>query len=268
MNIKPVLCALCASFLLTSCGTQLNSGYLLSGGQKLAQAATLTDEQMAAYVGQTIAKLDSENIVLPESDEYVKRVRRITQGLTEVDGTPLNFQVYKTDDVNAFACADGSVRIYSGLLDVMNDDETLGVIGHEIGHVAMKHSRKQFQRALMTSALRDAVISTGGKVAVLTSSQLGDLGEVLMSKNYSRQQEYEADDFGYAFLKAAGKNPWAMAMAFEELERLSSGQTDGAGQSAIGAKINNAFSDHPATSERIARMSERATADGFKRPSE
>ena len=159
------------------------------------------------------------------------------------------------------------MRIYSGLLDVMSDDEALGVIGHEIGHVAMRHTRKQFQRALMTSALRDAVISTGGKVAVLTASQLGNLGEVLLSKNYSRKQEYEADDFGYAFLKAAGKNPWAMAMAFEELEKLSSGQAS-AGQSAAGAAISNAFSDHPATADRIARMAERATADGFKRPAE
>lgn len=266
MSIKRILCAICAAVLLTSCGTQLNSSYLMSSGQKLAQAATLTDEQMKAYVAQSIAQLDKENTVLPETDAYVKRVRRITKGLTEVDGTPLNFQVYKTNDVNAFACADGSVRIYSGLLDVMSDDEALGVIGHEIGHVAMSHSRKQFQRALMTSALRDAVVSTGGTVAALTASQLGDLGEVLMSKNYSRKQEYEADDFGYAFLKAAGKNPWAMAMAFEELEKLSSGQSASGGQSAIGEKINNAFSDHPATADRIARMSERATADGFKRP--
>ena len=267
MSIKRLICAIGAALILTSGGTQLNSSFLMSGGQKLAQAATLTDEQMAAYVAQTVTQLDKENTILPETDAYVKRVRRMTKGLTEVDGTPLNFQVYKTNDVNAFACADGSVRIYSGLLDVMSDDEALGVIGHEIGHVAMRHTRKQFQRALMTSALRDAVISTGGKVAVLTSSQLGDLGEVLLSKNYSRKQEYEADDFGYAFLKAAGKNPWAMAMAFEELEKLSSGQAS-AGQSAAGAAISNAFSDHPATADRIARMAERATADGFKRPAE
>ena len=153
MSIKRLICAIGAALILTSCGTQLNSSFLMSGGQKLAQAATLTDEQMAAYVAQTVTQLDKENTILPETDAYVKRVRRMTKGLTEVDGTPLNFQVYKTNDVNAFACADGSVRIYSGLLDVMSDDEALGVIGHEIGHVAMRHTRKQFQRALMTSAL-------------------------------------------------------------------------------------------------------------------
>lgn len=265
MNMKRILIAIAAAVLCTSCGMQLDSNYLMSGGQKVAQAASLTDAEIQQYVAQYIKQLDAESTILPETDKYVQRVRKMTKGLTEVDGTPLNFQVYKTNDVNAFACADGSVRIYSGLLDVMTDEEALGVIGHEIGHVAMRHSRKQFQRALMTSALRDAMISTGGKVAVLSASQLGDIGEVLMSKKFSRKQEFEADDFGYAFLKAAGKNPWAMAMAFEELEKLSAGAT-AAGTQAAASKINNAFSDHPATQDRIARMAERATADGFKRP--
>ncbi len=46
-----------------------------------------------------------------------------------------------------------------------------------------------------------------------------------MSASFSRKQETAADDYGYDFLKSAGKNPWAMAMAFEELQRLSSGET-------------------------------------------
>ena len=52
MSIKRLICAIGAALILTSCGTQLNSSFLMSGGQKLAQAATLTDEQMAAYVAR------------------------------------------------------------------------------------------------------------------------------------------------------------------------------------------------------------------------
>ena len=53
---------------------------------------------------------------------------------SDVDGIPLNFKVYDVIDVNAFACPDGSVRVFSSLMDIMDDDELLGVIGHEIGH--------------------------------------------------------------------------------------------------------------------------------------
>lgn len=264
---KKTLIILTLAALCCSCSSQLNADYLLSGGAKVAQAATLSDTQIQSYVSQYIVQLDAQNSVLPESNAYVKRVRKMTSGLTEVDGTPLNFKVYKTNDVNAFACADGSVRIYTGLLDAMTDDEVLGVVGHEIGHVALKHTKRQFKQALLTSAVRDAVVSTGGTVAVLSASQLGDIGESLMSASFSRKQESQADDFGYDFLKGAGKNPWAMAMAFEELQKLSSGSTASGTSAATGSSVSQLFSSHPATQTRIDTMAARATKDGYKRPS-
>ncbi|MBR7004619.1 MAG: M48 family metallopeptidase [Bacteroidales bacterium] len=255
------------ALMLVSCSEQFNAAYLLSSGAKLAQAATLSDEQIQAYVGQYVAQLDAQNNVLPETNAYVKRVRNLTKGITNVDGIPLNFKVYGTNDVNAFACADGSVRIYSGLLDQMTDDQVLGVVGHEIGHVALKHSRKQFQAALRNSAIRDAVVATGGAIAVLTASQLGDVGEALLSAKFSRKQENQADDYGYQFLVDHGRNPWAMATAFERLLTLSTGGASAGSQAASSSAVSEIFSDHPATETRIQRMSARATQDGYKRPS-
>ncbi|MBR4755446.1 MAG: M48 family metallopeptidase, partial [Bacteroidales bacterium] len=229
--------------------------------------ATLTDAEIQAYVNQYVAQLDAQNAVLPESNAYVKRVRNLMKGITSVDGIPLNFKVYQTNDVNAFACADGSVRIYTGLLDRMTDDEVMGVLGHEIGHVALKHSKKQYQAALRNSAIRDAVVSTGGTIAVLTASQLGDIGEALMSAKYSRKQENQADDYGYQFLVDHGRNPWAMATAFERLLALSTGGANAGTQAASSnSAVSEIFSDHPATETRIQRMSEKATKDGYKRP--
>ncbi len=264
--MKRILILLTSAMLLVSCGEQFNAAYLLSSGMKIAQAASLTDAQIQAYVNQYVTQLDAQNPVLPETNAYVKRVRNLTKGITSVDGIPLNFKVYQTKDVNAFACADGSVRIYSGLLDCMTDDEVLGVVGHEIGHVALRHSKKQFQAALRNSAIRDAIVSTGGAIAVLTASQLGDIGESLLSAKYSRKQENQADDYGYQFLVEHGKNPWAMAMAFERLLTLSSGGASAGTQAASSSAASEIFSDHPATETRIQRMSEKATKDGYKKP--
>ena len=164
-------------------------------------------------------------------------------------------------DVNAFACADGSVRVFSSLMDIMTDEELLGVIGHEIGHVAHRDSKDGFRTALLTSALKDGISSQGGKVATLTDSQLGDLSEALVNATYSQKQEREADDYGYEFLKKAGKNPWAMALSFQRLKALQ----EEAGAQKTG-KINQLFSTHPDLDSRIERMQERATADGFEKP--
>ena len=257
--MKKMLCIAATALMLVSCSESFNAGRALQGGMLAAQALTLSDAQVQAYVHEYITRLDAQSKVLPASSPYVVRLRKMTAGLTSVEGVPLNFAVYQTNDVNAFACADGSVRVYTGLMDLMSDDELLGVIGHEIGHVALKHSKKEMRQALLTSAALEGIASTGSTAAALTDSQLGALGNAILNAQYSKQQESEADDFGYEFLKAAGKNPWAMAMSFEKLQSLS-------GSGAQGGLVSNLFSSHPDTAARIKRMSERATKEGYKRP--
>ena len=107
---------------------------------KAAQAVTLTDAQMVQYAKEYIDWMGAHNPVTPADNPYTKRLDSLTAGLTSVEGTPLNFKVYDVIDVNAFACADGSVRVFSSLMDIMSDEELLGVIGHGVGHIAHKDS--------------------------------------------------------------------------------------------------------------------------------
>lgn len=249
---------------LLACGNaayaQFNLKKAIGSASKTVQAFTLTDEQMAAYVKESVDWMDEHNPVLPADDPYTIRLNRLVDGITDADGIPLNFKVYDVIDVNAFACPDGSVRVFSSLMDIMSDDELMGIIGHEIGHVVKRHSKNAFKQELLTGALKDAVASTNGKVAALTDSQLGTLGESLASAKFSQKQEKEADDCGYDFLVANGRNPWGMVMSFEKFLTLE----EGASQKA--SYISKMFSSHPETKERIKRMSERATKDGFTRP--
>lgn len=97
--------------------------------------------------------------------------------------------------------------------------------------------------------------------AALTDSQLGGLSESLVNAKYSQNQESEADDFGYEFLKKAGKNPWAMSLSFRKLKEL---QEKSGAQSSD--KISQLFSSHPDLDKRITRMEERAKADGVEPP--
>ena len=149
-----MLGATCAAPFQAS--AQFNLGKAVKAAGKAAQALTLTDEQMAAYVKQSVEWMDKNNPVLPEDNEYVKRLRRLTQDVCEADGIPLNFKVYDVIDINAFACPDGSVRVFSSLMDIMTDDELMGVIGHEIGHVMKRHSKNALKQQLLTDAALDA----------------------------------------------------------------------------------------------------------------
>ncbi len=237
---------------------QFNLRKAVSGATKAVQAFTLSDEQMAAYVKESIDWMDKNNPVLPDDDPYTIRLKKLTEGITDADGIPLNFKVYNVIDINAFACPDGSVRVFSSLMDIMNDDELMGIIGHEIGHVMKRHSKNAFRTELLTGAVKDAVASTGGTAAALTESQLGTLGQSLLNAKYSQKQEKEADDCGYDFLKANGRNPWGMVMAFEKFLDMESG--------AKTSYVQKMFSSHPETKDRIKRMTERCNKDRIERP--
>jgi len=246
---------------MTGCGSQMDMTRLGSALQKSSQAMSLSNAQVQEYVRSAVTQMDAQNKVAPASSQYTKRLNKLTSNMKSINGTPLNFKVYITDDINAFACADGSVRVYTGIMDMMTDEELLGIIGHEIGHVANEDSKDAFKQALLNSALSDAIGAADTRVAALTDGQLGKLAQGLASAKYSRKQESQADDYGYDFLKASGVNPYNMVLAFEKMQALESRS----GSKASGA-LANAFSDHPDTAARIKAMKARCAKDGFKRP--
>ena len=239
---------------------QFKIGKLAGAAAKGVKAMTITDAQMAAYVKESVDWMDTHNKVSDPDSPYTQRLNKLTEGINDVDGIPLNFKVYEVIDVNAFACPDGSVRVFSSLMDIMDDDELMGIIGHEIGHVAKRHSKNAFKHELLTGALKDVIASTSNTAAALTESQLGALGSSLAGAKFSQKQENEADDCGYDFLVANGRNPWGMVKAFEKFLDMEGGSSEKA------SYVSKMFSSHPETKARIKHMSERCTKDGFQRP--
>ena len=178
----------------------------------------------------------------PAGSAYAKRLETLTAGLARYDGLQLNFKVYQTPEVNAFAMANGTVRLYSGLMDKFTDDEVRYVIGHEIGHVKAGHTKARMQTALRTSALRNAVAATGGTAGALAESQLGALFEQVVKAQHSQGNEREADDYAMRFMKAKKYSPQACVTALEKLDAMSGGG---------GAHW---LSTHPSPKERAQRM--------------
>lgn len=235
-----------------------NWGRLLKGAMKASAAATITDKDLAEAVREEVRAMDASNKVCDASSPYTKRLKRLTKGMKNANGIKLNFKVYETSDVNAFACPDGSVRVFSALMDILNDNELLGVIGHEIGHVALRHSKKAWRSAMMRSAASDVIGSKSETWATLSDSFVGDLSSLALSAKHSRQHETEADDYGYDFLKKSGKNPWAMGLAFKKLKQLSESKNKSRYELLL-----NTFSSHPDFDKRIERMRQRAKKDGY-----
>ncbi len=101
--------------------------------------------------------MDQKSQVAPPANKYAVRLAQAIKSMpATVNGKKASCKVYLTKNVNAWAMANGCIRVYSGLMDLMNDDELRGVIGHEIGHVALGHSKARMQTAYGVSAAREA----------------------------------------------------------------------------------------------------------------
>lgn len=249
--MRKLIIILAACISMCSCsilgGIAWNPEGLASAAGKAMTAASITDEMVVELCQQSIAQMDAQSTI--ENGAYAARLARVMDGVNEIDGMPLNYKVYVTKDINAFACGDGSIRVYSGLMDVMDDDELTAILGHELGHVHYKDTKKSIKSAYFASAARD-VVASAGSYGALAAYLLGDVGEALVSAQYSQKHEYRADEHGCDFAVERGKSPYSMYNALNKLNQIAGDDNT--------SVIAHMFADHPKTEKRMEKMQKRA----------
>ena len=210
-------------------------------GVEAYKAVALSDEEVAELSRQSAEYVDNEHIIAPAGNEYAIRLQSLVGDHYEQDGFTFNYRVYFKDDVNAFALADGTIRIYSGLMDMMDDSELRFVIGHEMGHIVKQHTRNKLRLAYAASAIRKGIASQNNMIGSIASSQLGGFVEMLTGAQFSQLEEKVADDYGLSFLKMKGYAPEKAVSALKKLATLGS---------------NHSFlSSHPDPELRAERLS-------------
>lgn len=252
LAVATVLAALflgaCSNTGSTSAVSATNAEGLITAGKSAVQAATLSDADVMQLSEKSCAELDGKSKIAAPKSKYALRLARIVKNMPKAaDGVTINYKVYETKEVNAWAMNNGCVRVYSGLMDLMNDDEVRGVVGHEIGHVALGHSKKSMQVAYAAGAARQAAAASGNSaVAALSSSDIGAIAEKLVNAQFSQTQETDADDYSFDLLTAAKLKREGLITAFEKLAKLGDS--------------SSMLSSHPSSSGRAQHIRDRIAA--------
>lgn len=179
--------------------------------------AMLSDEHLAKRSKSQFSKMKkSERISSNASHQaMIERIGRRIAGVAQVDlpGTEWEFVVFEKNEPNAFAMPGGKVGVNSGLITLANgnEDEVAAVIGHEIAHVAFRHSNKRMTQA-MGIALGGVILNTAMRNKsstdrVLATGAYGVGSTVGMALPFSRSQEREADHRGLFYAAMAGYDP-------------------------------------------------------------
>ncbi|PKP93119.1 MAG: peptidase M48 Ste24p [Alphaproteobacteria bacterium HGW-Alphaproteobacteria-14] len=155
---------------------------------------------------------------------------------------------------NAFAVPGGYIYTTRQLVTLMNNEaELAAVLGHEVGHVAARHSQRRQQTAQRNSIL--GVLGAIGSAVLLGDTGLGDSlsrtfmqGSQLLTLKFSRTQELQADDLGIEYLTKAGYDRRAMGTV---LASLAAQNTLDAQLQGRNASVPTWASTHPDPASRV-----------------
>jgi hypothetical protein len=176
----------------------------------------------------------------------VEYINRIGQNLVKNSDAkvPFTIKVLDTDEINAMALPGGFFYVNSGLiLACDSEDELAGVMAHEIAHVAAHHAAREMTKMnYMQLGQIPLIIFTQGTWTGYGIYEASQLAVPLTFLQFSREYEAEADFLGIQYMYKAGYDPQGMVSIFEKLDALEKHKP---------GALSKAFSDHPATPDRI-----------------
>lgn len=158
--------------------------------------------------------------------------------------------IYEVEPVNGLAAPDGRIFITRGFYQKykagqVSAAEMSSVIAHELGHVALGHSRKRMIDFSGQNAIRLLLATVLGRFIPFAGVWLANMITTLLAARLSRGDEYEADAYAAALLTKAGIGTTAQKTLFLKLAGLT-----GLNGSATPAWLMS----HPKTAERIAAI--------------
>lgn len=211
-----------------------------------------------------LERIYAEPSQLPEARQRALSARFAALQSAEPGGKPVYTLHFRKSRMgpNAFALPSGDIMMTDELVALAdNDDEIIGVLAHELGHVQQRHGLRQ--------TLRGAIVALGSILLLGDMSDVTGLAGTLLQLKYSREFETEADDYAIRMLRANRIDPAhlgtileKLSQAGEEEEAQSDPETapdeleQPAEDNAQSGSLTDWLSTHPATEERIRRLKE------------
>lgn len=244
--MKPIFAVATFAALIATAGYGVTQTSSISANDK-ATGAKANPQLLAEYGGTYTG---------PQA-AYVTRVGRKIAVQSGLSNSQNDFTIALLNSPvnNAFAIPGGYVYVTRQLTGLMNDEaELASVLGHEVGHVAARHSQKR-----ESASRRNSIFGALGQIlvgAVAGDSGFGQLlsrgvgtGTQLLTLRYSRSQEIEADNLGIRYLAGAGYDPQAAASMLASLQAQTNLDAQTRGQADRG--VPAWASTHPDPGARV-----------------
>ncbi|MEE4211683.1 MAG: M48 family metallopeptidase [Parvularcula sp.] len=218
-----------------------------------------SEESIAAAADQAWAQIKQQERV-SQDPRYTTKLNRVAPKLiTAMGGNPAewDYQVFASDDLNAFALPGKKIGVYTGIMDITeNDAQLAAIVGHEIAHVEFNHARERSAQntlgqvgALGVGLALGTQCQEGDRACQDRSLQMAALGvSVFGILPYSRTHELEADVGGLRLMRQAGYDVCEAVEFWRNMQQASANQ----------ARPPEFLSTHPGGDTRIQTLQQEA----------
>jgi predicted Zn-dependent protease len=200
---------------------------------------------------ETYNEFLEKELIYPDQEwqDYVTEVGERILAVTPHAGKTYTFAVTDQSMVNAFATPDAYIFLTRGILARFNsEDEMAAVIGHEIGHVVGRHSKRKMSRRRMGELL--GYLGTFATGTTATYGLANTLSQASLA-GYGREYELEADEYGAAWLAQAGYNPRALLDSIQMLQDNEDFEQKYKNRPAV---YHGIMGSHPAHEKRLNEL--------------
>jgi len=211
-------------------------------------ACTVGDEQERALGQEAAAQIDSAVPMIADdaANSYVTNLGTALATASDDRNRDWRFRIVNAEVLNAFALPGGFVYVNRGLIErATSSSELAGVLGHEIGHVLLRHSAERIEKQQKTNVgvsvvcgLTNICSSEAARVAI-------DVGGAALFARFSRRDELEADSAAVGIVSRAGYDPQGIATMFAKLLETRDQRPD---------MVEGWFASHPMEEDRIAAV--------------
>lgn len=194
----------------------------------------------------------------PELQKYVNGIGMWVALQSERPNLPWHFGVNSSDHINAFAAPGGYVIVTKGMMmQLRNEAELAGVLGHEISHVTRKHHLNALRKSALVNLLGEGVsAATDSKHAELVKQLAGPTKE-LYARGLDKSDEFEADRIGVVLAARAGYDPYGLPAVLTTLATADPKDNF----------LSLLYKTHPLPQVRLDKLAPGlATLDGIKAP--
>jgi putative metalloprotease len=195
--------------------------YAIRSASDMVRATLINDDEMNRIAKKDLKKMDDNQTIAKDIDQYYLDLQKVMKRIDIPKDLKLDIKVYMNPFLYIFSMSNGAIRVNSGIIEALTDDQLLFLMAHEIAHLKEKDHKGSYRKAHAMFALENAINMSGNIVASTSNGVLESVTSSMRKSQFQKDEEFKADEYAINILKKHGIKKKVAVDALEYLQYMN-----------------------------------------------